>query len=168
MTISETTFSSNSSSCSFTSSGGRLHNASTKLVLAWDLQISTWTSTRLYRWWAPSDGELWSVVNVSVVSSSLTVHHTRLSAVSDRTFPVAAARTWNSLYLSTSPRHPVWQFSKHVWRPTSSRCPSCTISVSCFYVTFAIVGFLLFSLFVVFCSLFYLNLYNQAVTKWSE
>ena len=32
------------------------------------------------------------------------------------------------------------------------------ITMACFYVTFAIVGFLLFALFVVFCSLLYLNL----------
>jgi len=43
-----------------------------------------------------ADSEVWRQLH-STSSSSLTVRRTRLSTVGDRAFPVAAARTWNSL-----------------------------------------------------------------------
>ena len=59
------------------------------------IQISTWTGT------ARLADELHLAECRrrlrSAASSSLIVNHTRLSIVDDRTFPVAAARTWNSL-----------------------------------------------------------------------
>ena len=62
------------------------------------VQVSVRDSTALPCRWAPVPG--WFEARrrlCSTSSSSLTVHRTRLSTVGDRAFPVAAARTWNSL-----------------------------------------------------------------------
>ena len=47
----------------------------------------------------------------STSSSSLTIRRTRLSTVGDRAFPVAAARTWNSLpqHVTSAPSMPVFR-----------------------------------------------------------
>jgi len=63
----------------------------------------------------------------SASSLSLNVRHTQLSAVSDRCFPVAAARTWNSLSQHVchvhSP-HPLCLFSEVASRLSFSGVPS--------------------------------------------
>jgi len=58
------------------------------------IQISTWTGTACLAEFHLAECRRHLR---SAASSSLIVNHTRLSTVGGRTFPVAAARTWNSL-----------------------------------------------------------------------
>ena len=90
------------------------------------VQVYAWNSTVIPHQWAQVHGANFEARRRlrSASSLSLNVRHTRLTTIGNRTFPVAAAHTWNSLPNMLC-LYPLWLFSLRLPQGFPPRLHNC-------------------------------------------